>query len=122
MWLNYRIIRWKLSRRTKQILIKEINLQNKKFLYFTCVFIKCKNVNIKSVDTNTIKVDEKSCKNILIYYIGYVTFKDSEYIKVYSVNPLYLIFNKVNRYFEETNKNKYLSLVPATETKEKIKR
>ena len=51
-----------------------------------------------------------------------MTFKDSEYIKVYSVNPLYLIFNKVNRYFEETNKNKYLSLVPATETKEKIKR
>ena len=32
----------------------------------------------------------------IISYIGYVTIKDLKYIKIISVNPLYLIFNKVN--------------------------
>ena len=46
--------------------------------------------------------------------------EDSKYIKIYSVNPLYLIFNNVNGYFEEINGNKYLTLVPTNENKEKI--
>ena len=52
-------------------------------------------INIKYFDPNNIKIDEKSCKNIFIYYIGYVTIKDSKYVKINSVNPLYLIFSKV---------------------------
>ena len=62
-------------------------------------------------------------KNILIYYIGYLTIKDSKYLKPYSINPLYLIlnFNKVNVYFEQINGNKYLMLVPTNESKEKVK-
>ena len=43
-------------------------------------------------------------------------------LKIYSVNPLYLIFTNVNRYFEEINGNKYLMLVPTNESKEKIKK
>ena len=31
------------------------------------------------------------------------------------------MFNKINGYFEESNGNKYLTLVPASENKEKIK-
>ena len=57
-----------------------------------------------------IQIDEKSYKNILIYYIGYVTIKDLKYVKNNSVNFFYLIFRKVNEYFEEINKNKYLTL------------
>ena len=45
-------------------------------------------------DSNNPKIYEKSYKNILIYYFGYVNMK--EYIKIYSVNPLYLIFRYVN--------------------------
>ena len=37
--------------------------------------------------------------------------------KINSVNLLYLIFNKVNGYFEETNGNKYLTLVSTNESK-----
>ena len=37
-----------------------------------------------------------------------------------SINPLQLIFNKVNGYFEEINENKYSTLVPTNECKEKI--
>ena len=73
-------------------------------------------------DPNKIKIDEKSYKNILIYNIGYVTIKDSKYVQINSVNPLYLIINKVNGYFEEINENKYLTLVPTNESKEKIKK
>ena len=49
-----------------------------------------------------------------------MTIKDSKYIKINSVSPLYLIFNKVNGYFEEISKSKYLTLVPTNESKEKI--
>ena len=61
-----------------------------------------------------------SYKIILIYYIGYVMIKDSKYMKINSVNLLYLISGKVNGYFEYINKNKYLMLVLTNESKEKI--
>ena len=73
----------------------------------------------KSCNQNKIKTDEKSYKNILIYYIGYVTINNSKYVKLNSVNPLYLIISKVNGYFdEEINFKKYSTLVPTTESKE----
>ena len=75
-------------------------------------------INIKDFDPSNIKLDEKSYKNILIYYIGYVTIKYSKYVKIYSVNLLYLNFNKVNGYFQKINGNKYLTLVPTNESKE----
>ena len=67
-----------------------------------------------------IKIDGKSIyRNILLYNIGYVTIK--EYVKIYSVNPLYHIFRNANGYFEEINKSKYLTLVSTNESKEKTK-
>ena len=48
--------------------------------------------------------------------------KVSKYLKINSVNSLDFIFNKVNGYFEETNGNKYLTLVPINKTKEKLKK
>ena len=57
----------------------------------------------------------KSYKNILIYYIGYVTSKDLRYIKINSVNHVCLIINKIHEYFEEIKRNKHLTLVPANE-------
>ena len=41
-----------------------------------------------------------------------MTIKDSKYAKINSVNPLHLIFSKVNGYFEENNGNNYLTLAP----------
>ena len=40
-----------------------------------------------------------------------MTIKDSKYVKIYSVNPLYLFFKKLNGYFEKINENKYLTLI-----------
>ena len=44
-----------------------------------------------------------------------------KYQKIYSVNPLYLIFGKVNGYFQEINRNRYLTLFRTYEGKEKNK-
>ena len=43
-------------------------------------------LNIKNLDPNKIKIDEKPNKNILISYVGYVTSN--------SAKPLYPIINK----------------------------
>ena len=51
-------------------------------------------------------------KNFRVYYLGFVTIKDSKYVKTNSVNSFDLIFSKMNGYLEEINKNKYLTLVP----------
>ena len=77
-------------------------------------------INIKDFDPNIIRTNEKSYKNIFIYYTRYVTIKKD--LKIYSVNPLYLIFDKVNGYYKEINGNKYLTLVPTNESKEKMKK
>ena len=69
-------------------------------------------INIKNLDLNKIKIDKKSYKNILIYYIGYVKVKDLTDVTINNVNPLYLITDKINEYTEENNGNKYLTLVP----------
>ena len=79
-------------------------------------------INIKFFDPNNIKIDQKSYNNILIYYIVFVTIKDFKYVKVNGVNSLYFIFSKMNEHFEETNKSKYLPLVPTNKSKEKIKK
>ena len=62
-------------------------------------------INIKNVDPNLVKID----KNVDIYYIGYITMKDSDYVKINIVNSLYLIINEVDGLFEtqvSTDKNK----------------
>ena len=95
--------------------IKDKDMKNRTYYFFNDI------VNIKNFNSNNIKTDEKSYKNILLYYIGCVSIKDSKYVKINSIHHLYLIFNKVNEYFEEINRNKYLTLVPTSEKKIKKK-
>ena len=65
--------------------IKEINIKNQTYYFFNDM------INIKDFDPNLLKIDKSSYRNIDIYYIGYITIKDSYYLKINSVNPLYLI-------------------------------
>ena len=74
-------------------------------------------INIKDFDSNLLKINKKSYKNIDIYYIGYITMKDSDYVKINSVNPLYLIVGKVDGYIEERNGNKCLIFALQIKTK-----
>ena len=86
--------------------VKDINIKNRTYYFSHDV------INIKEFIPNNIKIDEKSYKNIIIYYIGYVMIKKG--LKIYSVNPLFLIFGKVD---EEVNGNRYLTLVRTNESK-----
>ena len=70
--------------------VKDIDIKNRTYYFFNDI------TNMKKFDPNNIKIDDKSYKNIFIYYIGFVTIKDSKCIKVNGVNSLYLFFIKVN--------------------------
>ena len=79
-------------------------------------------INTKNLRINKIKIDKTSYKNILFYYIGCLTIKDSRYVKLKNVNPLYLIIKNINGYFEKINGKKYLTLVPTNESKKTMKK
>ena len=63
--------------------VKDLNIKNRTYYFFNDI------IDIENFSPNNIKIDENSYKNILIYYIGYVTIK--EYMKIYTVNPYFQI-------------------------------
>ena len=63
--------------------IRQINIRNWAKYFFNDM------INIKNFDLNLLRIDKRSCKNIDIYYIGYITTKSiSDYENINSVNPL----------------------------------
>ena len=79
-------------------------------------------INIKDFDPNLLKIDKKSHRNIEIYYIGYITIKDSYYVKINGVNPLCLIVSEVEGYIKEKNGSKSLVFDSANENNEVLKK
>ena len=58
-----------------------------------------------------------------IYYIGYVTFKEiTNCNNINSVNPMYLMIDKMIGHFEEISGNKYLVLDDINQTKKVSKK
>ena len=55
--------------------IKDIDIKSCTYYFFNII------INMKNFDPNETKMDKKSCKNILIYYIGYMTITNWIYIK-----------------------------------------
>ena len=49
--------------------VRSINIKNHTYYLFNNI------INIKNFDSNLLKKDKKSYKNIDIYYIGYITIK-----------------------------------------------
>ena len=64
--------------------LTEISIKNDTHYFFDDI------INIKNIDPNKIKANEKSYKNILIYYIGNVVVKN----RSYTINSVNLIINK----------------------------
>ena len=64
-------------------------------------------MNIKNFDSNLLKIDKKSYKNIGVYNIGYIiTIKKIDACEnINSVNLLYLRFTHANGYIEEKGVN-----------------
>ena len=78
-------------------------------------------VNIENFHSGLLKIDKKLYKDIDIYYIGYITVKDCDYVKINIVSPLYLMIHKVNGYIEK-NGSKYLIFDSADKNKEILKK
>ena len=83
--------------------IRQSNIKNQTYYFYNDI------INLKNFDTNLLKIDKKSYKNIGIYHIGYITIKRIDDCKsIYNVNPFYLRVDHVNGYIEEKGANKYL--------------
>ena len=65
-------------------------------------------INVLNFEASNLKLDKKTWKDTDIYYIGYVD-KKPEW-SVNSVNPLYLIINRVYRSILQKNGNKFLTI------------
>ena len=75
-------------------------------------------INIKNFDSNLLKIDKNSYKNIDSYYNGYLTIKHiSDYENFHSVNLLHLILDEVDWYTEEKNRNKFLTFASTDKNK-----
>ena len=97
--------------------IKEIDIKNQTYYFFDDM------INIKDFDRSLLKIDKKWYKNINTYYIGYITKKNSGYVNIHSVNPLYLIIGEADGSIEysstkEKNGNKYLTFADTDKNKE----
>ena len=65
--------------------IKQINIKNRTYYFYNDM------IDIKTFDSDLLKIDKKSYKDIGIYNIGYITIKKiDDYENIHSVNPLYL--------------------------------
>ena len=70
-------------------LVKQIDIKNRTYYFYNDL------INIKKFDSNLLKIDKKSYKDIGIYNIGYITIKKiDDYENIYSINPLHLIIGK----------------------------
>ena len=80
-------------------------------------------INIKDFDSNLLKIDKKSYKNIGIYNIGYITItkKNDGYENNHNVNSLYLMIGEVIEHIKENNGNKYLVFDSSDQNKEVLK-
>ena len=96
--------------------VKEMDIINQTYYFFDDI------INIKNFDLNNIRIDEKSYKRHCYLLHQICDDQNSKYVKINSAISLYLIFNKVNGYFEKINGNKYLMLVPTNENKAKMKK
>ena len=55
---------------------KDISIKKHTYYFFDDI------IYIKNLDPDNIKIDGKLYKNINIYYMGYITIKDSTYLKL----------------------------------------
>ena len=83
--------------------VKQINIKNQTYYFYNDI------INLTNFESNLLKIDKKSYKNI----------GDQS---IYSVNPLYLQVNHANGYIDEKNNNKYLIFNSTDESKELLKK
>ena len=80
--------------------IRQLNIEGRTNCFYNDL------ISIKNFTTNNLKLDKKVVLGNDVYYISYITKKPQR--NVNSVNPLYLMINKIKGHFEEVDGDKYL--------------
>ena len=97
--------------------VKQIDIKIRTYYFYNDM------INIKKFESNLLKIDKKSYKDIGIYNIGYISIKKiDDYENIYSVNPLHLIIVHVSGYIAEKSVDKYLVFDSTDENKELFKK
>ena len=87
--------------------VRQMNIKNRTYYFYNDL------INIKDFDARLSKLAKKTSMGLGIYYMGYVT-KKLEW-NVNSVNPLYMMINRIDGFIEKKNRNKYLNIALQTE-------
>ena len=80
--------------------IRKLNIKGRAYYFYNDL------INIKHFTIINLKLDKNSVLRNYVYYIGYITRKPQW--NVNSVNPLYLMINRIKGHFEEVDGDKYL--------------
>ena len=80
--------------------IRQLNIKGRTYYFYNDL------INIKKFNSNNLKLDKKIVLGNDVYYIGHISKKPQW--NVNSVNPLYLMINRIKDRFEEVDGNKYL--------------
>ena len=59
--------------------IKQREIKNRTYYFFNDI------INIEEFDSNVLKIDKRSYKDIDIYYFGYITIKKLMIVKIFTV-------------------------------------
>ena len=94
--------------------LKQLNIKNRTYYFYNDL------INIKDFGARLLKLDKKTSMSLGIYYIGYVT-KKSEW-NFNSVNPLYLMTDKIDGFIEEKNSDKYLNIATSDRNTEVLRK
>ena len=74
---------------------KEINIKERTYYFYNDI------IDLKTFDSNNLKLDKKTYKDFDTFNIGYVTIKKTGYgYDVNSVNPLYLRISNATGYIK----------------------
>ena len=93
---------------------RQLNIKNRTYYFYNDL------INILNFEVSNLKLDKRTSMGLDIYYIGYVD-KKPEW-NVNSVNPLYLMINKIDAYFEKINGVKYLNIADTVRNNDVFKK
>ena len=80
--------------------IRQLNIEGRTYYFYNDL------INIKNFNSKNLKLDKKNVLGNGVYSIGYITKKPQW--NVNTVNPLYLMSNRIKGHFEEVDGDKYL--------------
>ena len=80
--------------------IRQLNIEGRTYYFYNDL------INIKNFNSNNLKLDKKNVLGNGVYCIGHITKKPQW--NVNTVNPLYLMSNRIKGHFEEVDGDKYL--------------